>query len=108
MRRFAFMLIFVFSVALTFIFVLFSNSAISQEIIGTVTLVGNNMIQIKDDSGQMYNISAPQSRLEDVNTGYRVAVKERNNKLVSLEVIGVPAQAKPAIIEIKKTIIKNC
>ncbi|MGI9535064.1 MAG: hypothetical protein ACR2NW_08925 [Thermodesulfobacteriota bacterium] len=107
MRRFTYILIIVFSVALSFIFVPVAISAIPQEIVGTVTLVGNNVIQIKDDSGQMYSFSAPQSKLENVNTGFRVAVKERNNNLVSMEVIGVPAEAQPAIIEIKRTIIKN-
>ncbi|MGI9553785.1 MAG: hypothetical protein ACR2NC_02585 [Thermodesulfobacteriota bacterium] len=107
MRRFNFILILVFSVALSFIFVPTAISAVSQEIVGTVTLVGDKVVLVKDDSGQIYSFSAPQSKLENVNTGYRVAVKERNNKLVSMEVIGVPAEAKPAIIEIKKTIIKN-
>ena len=107
MRRFAYVFIVVFSVALSFVIVPVSGSAAQQEIIGTVTLVGDNVIHIKDDAGQIYSFTAPQSKLENVNTGYRVAVKERNSRLVSLEVIGVPAVAKPAIIEIKKTIIKN-
>ena len=107
MGRFAFILFIVFSVALSFIIVPVSNAAKSQEVVGTVTLVGDKVIQVKDDSGQIYSLFAPQSKLEEVNTGYRVAVRERNNKLISLEVIGVPAEAKPAIIEIKKTIIKN-
>ena len=107
MSRFALIIFFLFSLALSFSSVNYSDAAIAQEIVGTVTLVGQNVVQIRDDSGNMYSISAPQSKLKDVSTGYRVAVKERNNRLVSLEVIGVPAQAKPAIIEIKKTIIKN-
>ena len=107
MNRFAFILFIVFAVVLSFIILPVSNAARSQEIVGTVILVGSKLVQVKDDSGQVYSISAPQSKLEEINTGYRVAVKERNNNLISLEVIGVPAEAKPAIIEIKKTIIKN-
>ena len=107
MKRFTYVLIVIFAVALSFIYVPVSNSAPAQEFVGTVTLVGDKVIQVKDDSGQTYNLSAPQSKLENVTTGYRVAVKERNNRVISLEVVGVPAQAKPAIIEIKKTIIKN-
>jgi len=107
MKRSFFILVIVFSVVLSFLAVSVSNASLQQEIIGTVILVGDKVIQVRDDSGQVYTISAPQSKLENVNTGYRIAVKERNNRLISMEVIGVPAEAKPAIIEIKKTIIKN-
>ncbi len=77
-----------------------------QEITGEVTLVGDNVIRILDDSGQVYNLYAVQSKLKDVSTGYRVQATEKEGKINSIEVIGVPVVAKPTVI-IKKTIIIN-
>ena len=96
MRKLTLVLAVVFLFALLLVIVPVSDSAITQEIIGTVTLVGDRVIRVKDDSGQTHSFSVPQSKLENVNTGYRVAIKERNNKLISPEVIGVPAEAKTA------------
>ena len=81
-------------------------AAPAQEIIGEVTLVGDNVVRIKDNMGQVYNLQVSQSKLKDVSTGYRVVAKEKGGKVISLEVIGVPVVAKPTVI-IKKTIIVN-
>lgn len=82
------------------------RAASMQEITGVVTLVGDNVVRIQDNTGQVYNISAAQSTLKDISTGYRVQATEKDGKLVSIEVIGVPVVAKPTVI-IKKTIIVN-
>ena len=77
-----------------------------QEITGEVTLVGDNVVRIQDNSGQVYNLQAAQSKLKDVSTGYRVQATEKDGKLVNIEVIGVPVVVKPTVI-IKKTVIVN-
>ena len=78
----------------------------AQEVTGEVTRVGDNLVRIQDNSGQVYNLQAPQSKLKDISTGYRVQATEKDGRLVSIEVIGVPVVAKPTVI-IKKTIIVN-
>ena len=78
----------------------------AQEITGVVTLVGDNLVRIQDNSGQVYNLQSSQSKLKDISTGYRVQATEKDGSLVSIEVIGVPVVPKPTVI-IKKTIIVN-
>ncbi len=103
MKRFTAMLI-------VFLFTLILSSGLyaapMQDITGVVTLVGDNLVRIQDNSGQVYNLQAAQSMLKDVSTGYRVQASERDGRLTAIEVIGVPMVAKPTII-IKKTIIVN-
>lgn len=79
---------------------------VNQEITGEVTLVGKNLVRIKDNGGLVFNLHASQKKLKVVSTGYRVVAKESGGELVSIKVIGVPVVAKPAVI-IKKTIIVN-
>ena len=103
MKRFTSVLS-VFLVGLFLSFALHASPV--QDIAGEVTLVGDNLVRIKDNSGQVYNLQAAQSQLKDVSTGYRVQASEKDGRLVGIEVIGVPVVAKPTVI-IKKTIIVN-
>ncbi len=98
------------SILFVFVITLFLSSGLNassmQEITGEVTLVGDNVVRIQDNAGQIYNLQAVQSKLKDISTGYRVQASEKDGKLVAIEVIGVPVEAKPTVI-IKKTIIVN-
>ena len=98
------------SVLTVFLITLFISSGLTaspmQVITGEVTLVGDNVVRIQDNSGQVYDLHAAQSKLKNISTGYRVQATEKNGKLVNIEVIGVPVVAKPTVI-IKKTIIVN-
>jgi len=98
------------AILIVFLFTLILSSGLyaapMHDITGVVTLVGDNVVRIQDNSGQVYNLQAVQSKLKDISTGYRVQASEKEGRLVAIEVIGVPVVAKPTII-IKKTIIVN-
>jgi len=92
-------------ILIIFLFTLMFSSGLyaspMQEITGEVTLIGDNVIRILDNSGQVYNLQSVQSKLKDVSTGYRVQATEKNGRLISIKVIGVPVEAKPTILIIK-------
>ncbi len=63
----------------------------SNNIIGTVTLVGDNMVKILDDNTGIeldYRISDSQE--ENLTTGYTVELQTVNGKVVSYTVLGIP------------------
>ena len=77
-----------------------------QELTGLVTLVGDNVVRIQSDMGGDYNLYAPQSKLKDVTTGYRVQATEKNGNLINIRVIGVPAEAAPVVVRTRVIIIE--
>jgi hypothetical protein len=67
------------------------------EIIGEVTLVGDNVLKVKEDDTQLeYTLTASPGKLEGVSTGYRVEVKAVGGKILSLTMLGTPTQATSA------------
>ena len=92
---------------LPFLSVPSSNAGGMQEITGTITLIGKDVIHVRTDAGMLYSINCTRRQVEDVSSGYRVIAVKKGNNLKSLEVIGVPAVSDPTIIEIKRTIIVN-
>jgi len=97
-------------ILIIFLFTLMFGSGLyaspMHEITGEVTLIGDNVIRILDNTGQVYNLQSAQSKLKDVSTGYRVRATEENGRLIGIKVIGVPVEAKPTII-LKKNVIVN-
>ncbi len=68
--------------------------AAPTEIIGEVTLVGDRILKVKDDSTQMeYEFTAPPDKLSDIKTGYRVEVRAINGRVLSLIRLGMPIQS---------------
>jgi hypothetical protein len=68
-----------------------------KDIIGEVTLVGENVLKVKEDDTQMeYTLTASSGKLEGVSTGYRVEVKAVGGKILSLTMLGMPTQATSA------------
>jgi len=64
------------------------------EVIGEVTLVGDRILKVKDDSIQIkYEFTASPDKLSDIRTGYRVEVRAINGRILSLIRLGMPMQA---------------
>lgn len=67
-------------------------------IIGTVLLVGDNIIRIKEDGTlKTYDIHADQDMIANVETGYRVAAMTDNGELKSITVLGMKKDAEPTV-----------
>lgn len=68
-----------------------------ETIIGQVTSVGQRALTIQEDTTQtVYTLAAPQSRLKDVQTGYRVeAEMTESGTISSLKILGMPMQVEP-------------
>ena len=63
----------------------------SNNIIGTVTLVGDNTMKIVDDStGMEHDFKISDSQEENLTTGYSVELQTENGKVVSYTVLGIP------------------
>ena len=63
----------------------------SNNIVGTVTLVGNNTIKILDDStGVERDFSISESQEENLSTGYQVELETNNGRVISYMVLGIP------------------
>ena len=92
---------------LPYLSVLPSSAGNMQEITGTITLIGKGVIHIRTDAGMLHSINCTQKQVENVSSGYRVVAVEKGNSLKSLEVIGVPVESEPTIIEVKRTVIVN-
>ena len=69
-----------------------ANAVDSPEItIGEVTLVGDDMIMVKEDmSRRRYEFNASPDKLKDLKTGYRVEVVTGNEGVSSLTILGMP------------------
>ncbi len=75
-------------------------------IIGEVTLVGDDMIIVKEDmSRREYEFNASPDKLKDVKTGYRVEVETANEKVSSLTILGM--QRADAELYQKWKVVKN-
>jgi hypothetical protein len=72
--------------------VLDSRAAVpSNNMIGTVTLVGDNTMKILDDStGLEFNYSISESQEDNLNTGYTVDLETNDGRVVSYTVLGIP------------------
>jgi hypothetical protein len=63
----------------------------SNNIVGTVTLVGNNTMKILDDStGIERDLKISESQEENLTTGYQVELETNNGKVISYMVLGIP------------------
>jgi hypothetical protein len=69
----------------------------SKTIIGEVTLVGERTLIVEEDTTQAkYELIASPSKLEGVNTGYRVEVTATGGRVISLTKLGMPMQTESA------------
>ena len=63
----------------------------SEFIMGTVTLVGDNMIKILDgESGMSREIKVSQKQEEALSSGYMIDAEIRDGKLVAFSTLGIP------------------
>lgn len=101
MKKYSFALIVFLFLSLSVFFALDSHTIIQDSIIvGEVTLVGDNTLRVKDDAtGAERELWSTQAKLKDVNTGYRVEVKQKSEKVIKLKVIGVPKEAEPLVLD---------
>ena len=53
----------------------------------------------EDATGVERELWSTQAKLRDVSTGYRVEVKQKNEKVVKLKIIGVPKEAEPLVLD---------
>ena len=85
----------------SFLFFSTSNAgaSVTHDITGTITLIGKDVVQIKTDYGAVFNLSCTQYQLEDVMTGYRVIAVQKDNRLQSLEIIGIPVEVSPVVMK---------
>jgi hypothetical protein len=78
----------------------------SRTIIGEVTLVGSDVLKIREDGTQIeYELKAPPGKLKEVVSGYRAEVKTTDGKVSSLTILGMPMKAEPQPFQ-KWTVIK--
>jgi len=63
----------------------------SEFIMGTVTLVGDNMIKVLDgESGMSREIKVSQKQEEALSSGYMIDAEIRDGKLVAFSTLGIP------------------
>ena len=63
----------------------------SNNMIGTVTLVGDNMMKILDDStGLEFDYSISDSQEDNLITGYTVELETNDGRVISYTVLGIP------------------
>lgn len=63
----------------------------SNNIVGTVTLVGNNTMKILDDTtGMERDFEISDSQEENLTTGYQVELETSNGRVISYTVLGIP------------------
>ena len=69
-----------------------SNATAPREsVIGTITLVGDNMMQLLEDgTGFKREFEISQAQEENLTTGYKVALDTNNGKVESYTVLGIP------------------
>ena len=64
---------------------------ISQFVIGTVTLVGDDMIKLLDgETGESLVVKVNQKQEESLSSGYIIDAEIRDGKLIAFSKIGVP------------------
>lgn len=88
----------VFTSVLFFSQVFNANAARSPKIIiGEVTLVGDRTLIVEEDTTlAKYELIASPSKLEGVNTGYRVEVTAADGRVMTLTKLGMPMQTESA------------
>lgn len=68
-------------------------------IVGKVLLVGDNTIRVyEDSSGRTYDLTVDQDMLENVSTGYRIAVRTEDGEVTFIQVLGLHKEAEPVIV----------
>ena len=78
----------------------------SQTIIGQVTMVGQDILKIREDATQVeYELKASPNQLKNLVTGYRAEVKATDGRVSSLTILGMPMKAESQPFQ-KWTIIK--
>ena len=69
-----------------------------NNMIGTVTLVGDNTMKILEDStGIEHDFQISDSQEENLTTGYTVELQTVNDKVVSYTVLGIPANVEQIV-----------
>jgi lysophospholipase L1-like esterase len=79
--------------------VLNASAALPQnEMIGTVTLVGDNTMKILDDStGIEHDFRISESQEKNLTTGYTVELETDNGRIMSYTVLGIPADVQQIV-----------
>jgi ABC-type transport system substrate-binding protein len=99
-RLLSFFLAGVFLSAILLVATVLSASAAlpPNDMIGTVTLVGDNTMKILDDStGIEHDFKISESQEENLTTGYTVELQTENGRVVSYTVLGVPANVEQIV-----------
>ncbi len=69
-----------------------------NEMIGTVTLVGDNTMKILDDStGIEHDFTISESQEKNLTTGYTVELESDNGRVMSYTVLGIPADVEQIV-----------
>ncbi|MGH7885889.1 MAG: hypothetical protein ACRENO_09370 [Thermodesulfobacteriota bacterium] len=78
-----------------------------QEIVGVVTAMDENAINIKDDlDGTLHKLwSEDPTLISNVAPGYRVEAVVSGERLLKLKTIGTPVNVEPTIIKIKRMVV---
>jgi len=69
-----------------------------NDMIGTVTLVGDNTMKILDDStGIEHDFQISESQENNLTTGYTVELQTENGRVMSYTVLGIPANVEQIV-----------
>ena len=69
-----------------------------NDMIGTVTLVGDNTMKILDDStGIEHDFQISESQEDNLTTGYTVELQTENGRVMSYTVLGIPANVEQIV-----------
>jgi hypothetical protein len=80
----------------------FSKTVNAEILVGEITMIGNGVIKIKEDAtGVEYQLIAPPNKLISINEphnrvtiGQRVEANVSSERVLSLEILGMPMKAK--------------
>lgn len=68
-------------------------------IVGKVLIIGKDMIRVREDStGNIYDLNVNDEMIEDVSTGYRIAVKTTDGEVEYIRMLGLHKEAEPTIV----------
>lgn len=70
----------------------------SESVLGTVTLVGNNVMKIHDSaSGLEHEIRISESQERELTTGYMVDARVKDGKLVEYRQLSIPSNVEEIV-----------
>ncbi|MEQ9618479.1 MAG: hypothetical protein RIG61_04830 [Deltaproteobacteria bacterium] len=75
------------------------NRNSSGNVQGTVTLVGNRVINISEPNGMKHQVRVSESQEKAITTGYNISADIRNGKLVSFQEMGVAPDVKNVVYQ---------